>query len=130
MKNLIIDTFRSCGKWIGDCLMEIMLWIYSNLNNIDRAITRLGRNVVRAAVIGMVLNIIAVNFYPEFSERFPAIYGFYDGCLQFTNFVLTAVLKGINALFTRGIPEWWHDYYNSFLEIIEQLSNWIASLKY
>ena len=60
---------------------------------IDDFFERLGRNIARLVVIGILLNIISAYFWPELPERIPTIYSWFDGWLQFGEFAVKMPLK-------------------------------------
>lgn len=71
--------------------MQVIRKLELGFRRLERGLDRVSRNVIRLMIIGIILNIVA-SLYPEFSERFPIIYGWFDGWLQFGEFEVKAGL--------------------------------------
>lgn len=88
------------------------------------------RNALRFMFIGIILNVLASYFYPEFPARFPTIYSWFDGWLQFGEFLLTTVLKALYSFFTGIFLEFWHDYIEEFESLLQHFTNWLNSIHF
>lgn len=89
----------------------------------------ISRNLISFAVIGIILNIVAIH-YPALPYRFPAIYGWFDGWLQLGEFTLKVALDFIYSLFTGNFYEFWSEYTVAFQELLNQFINWLSTLHF
>lgn len=94
---------------------------------VGRFFDRLLKAFSRMAVTGIILNVIA-GFYPEFPTRFPVIYGWYDGCLQLTEFLFRAVIDFFYSLFTGQFFGYGPKFASQFWELLQQFQNWLQSV--
>lgn len=97
---------------------------------IDRATDRIARNITRLMIAGIIINVIASKFYPEFPERFPVIYGWYDGWLQFAEFIFKVGLNAIYSLFTGHVKEFWAEYNEAYREMLKCFVDWLESIHF
>ena len=122
-------------------MTRIRTWWNNNHTNIEhdveqetrrfvRGINRIADNIARLIIIGVIINVIASYFYPEFLERFPVIYGWFDGWLQLGEFAVKAGFAGIYALFTGHWSEFWAEYSSATTELIQQFVNWLGTLHF
>lgn len=128
-------------------MKAIMVWISAMVNNVRnwwnthrtdiararrdfwRGFDRLSRNITRLIVIGVLVNIVA-SLYPEFPERFPVIYGWFDGWLQFGEFLFKVALGSLYAIFTGNFGEFWVEYGEALKELAHQFTNWMATIHF
>lgn len=96
---------------------------------IRRRINRIAENIGRLILMGVIVNIIA-SYYPEFPERFPTIYGWFDGWLQLGELALKAGLGSIYSFFTGSFGEFWVEYKNAVNEAIRQFYNWLSLIHF
>ncbi len=87
-------------------------------------------NIMRFAMIGILLNIISSNFYPEFPSRFPIIYGWFDGWLQFLEFGAKAAVGTVYSFFTGNLSEFWPEYTASFDSLKYQFVTWLSLIHF
>ena len=80
--------------------------------------------------MGVIINVISNYFYPEFANRFPIIYGWFDGWLQLRELALKAGLGGIYAFLTGNFSEFWAEYSSYVKEAIQQFWNWLSLIKF
>lgn len=112
-------------------------WWNGNSQKVEEAfckfdvwLNRLARNINRQIFIGIIINVISNYFYPEFKERFPIIYGWYDGLLQFGEFILKTFLSGIYSLFTGNITEFIPAFNETLWELWQQFVNWLSMIQF
>ena len=79
--------------------------------------------------IGIILNVIIV-INPEFSKRFPTIYGWFDGWLQLEEFALKSVLGGFYSLFTGNWHNFWIECREVINMLIKQFITWLSTLSF
>ena len=99
------------------------------LTDVNTIIEKFGRFTAKMMFIGIILNIIAAC-HPGFTLRFPTIYGWFDGWLQFGEFVIKTTLKGLYSVFSN---HYGYSVFNAecnikIKEMLVQLSNWIRTL--
>lgn len=111
-------------------MTPISNWCNTNIPNMVRVMRDLGRNIVRLVTLGVLVNIVATSFYPEFPERFPVIYGWFDGWAQFGEFAVRAVLGGGYAFFTGNWNSFWAEYATAFHELLHQFTQWLATIHF
>lgn len=87
-------------------------------------------NITRLMIIGIILNVVAVYFYPDFPEKFPVIYGWFNSWLQFGEFAIKAAFSGIYALFTGNWSEFWTEYTEAFREALQYSKEWMSALSF
>ena len=95
-----------------------------------RRIDRIAGNIGRLILMGVIINVIASYFYPEFPERFPTIYGWFDGWLQLGELALKAGIGGTYAFFTGNFGEFWAEYSKAVNEAIQQFYNWLSLIHF
>jgi predicted PurR-regulated permease PerM len=128
-------------NWLSEQINRIKVWWSNNHErveqNVEHGARRLGRgfdrivrNITRLMIIGVILNVVASYFYPDFPEKFPAIYGWFDGWLQFGEFAVNAALNGIYSLFIGQWSEFWTEYNEAFKELVQQFTNWLSTLHF
>ena len=124
-------------NWITTLINHLRNWWSTNhteveqgIDNFWRGFDRISRNITRLMIIGVILNVIVAYFYPEFPERFPAIYGWFDGWLQLGEFAIKAALNGIYSLFTGHWNEFWTEYNEAFRELWQQFVNWLGTIHF
>lgn len=120
---------------------KIMNWLFQhrintgcnnnkNLKQIVRRLSRFASNITTLMIIGVILNVVSSYFYPDFPERFPTIYGWFDGWLQFGEFIFTATLNVIYSFFTGHWSKFWTEYNEAFQELFHQFTNWLNTLHF
>lgn len=128
-------------NWLMTQINKIRTWWTNNhtaieqnavegTRNICSGLDRITRNIGRLILMGIIINIISNYFYPEFSTRFPIIYGWFDGWLQLGELALKAGLGGIHAFFTGNFSEFWAEYSNAINEAIQQFVNWLSLIHF
>ena len=128
-------------NWLSTQINHIRTWWSNNHEQVGenlsrgrhrtaRFINRLARNITRCLVIGVILNVIVHHFYPEFAERFPVLYGWFDGWLQLFELGLKAVFGSIYALFTGHFGEFWAEYQEAFNQMCQQFTTWLSNLHF
>lgn len=100
-------------------------WI---LVDLDHFATRLGRNIARMAVIGILLHIVASYFWPELPDQIPTIYGWFDGWMRFAEFAYRCALKGVFSIFTGNFPEFMNQYGSELSMMWQQFLDWLQNL--
>lgn len=93
----------------------------------------IGRFVIKMITAGIIINIIASSFYPELPIRFPVVYGLFDGCLQFGEFLFKIVIKVITLLVTFRWGELFSELGTAteqFLQLLNQFLSWAASIHF
>lgn len=93
----------------------------------------INRFVFKMVVAGLVINIIASSFYPELPNRFPIVYGLFDGCLQFAEFLYRLVFRLLYLILTLKlveIPSELGAATAQFWALLNQLSSWLASIHF
>lgn len=126
-------------NWLFELINHARTWWSNNhervMYNVKQAFRRLGefmdkltRNIIRLMIIGIILNVIANYFWPDFPEKFPAIYGWFDCWLQFGEFAFRTALNGISALFTGHWSEFFIGFKVAFQELLHQFGIWFSSL--
>ena len=119
---------------------RIRTWFNANREQITVGFDRVGevigegveviaRIIGRLIIVGFVLNIIN-NFYPGFSEKFPTIYGWFNGWTEFAEFAYKVAIKGISALLTGELPEFWADYKEALNALWETFKAWSATITF
>lgn len=121
-------------NWLRNCVRRIRTWWNNNHNNIVptlvRGIDRIVNNIVRLIVIGIILNVVSAYFYPDFPERFPTIYAWFDGWVQLGEFAIKASLSFIYSFFTGNLTEFWTEYTDAFNTLWQQFTTWLGSLHF
>lgn len=102
----------------------------SILKKIDPVLRKLTRFIVKMIVIGIICNIIASSLWSEFPKEHPAIFGWFDGWLQFGEFLYKAFFKGIYAIFTGDFKEFRIEFVEEVKELSHQFVNWLSMLKF
>lgn len=123
-----MNTNNIKNWWINNHL-QIKQDLERSIRRLDHWFDRLVANTVRLMIIGVIINLVT-SFYPDFKNRFPAIYGWFDGWLQFGEFVSRAALSGIYSFFTGNWTEFWTEYNEAFQELLHQFTNWIGNIHF
>lgn len=97
---------------------------------IDPILRKLTRFIGRMIIIGIICNIIASSLWPEFPKEHPAIFGWFDGWLQFGEFLYKAFFKGIYAIFTGNFKGFIIEFAEEAKELFHQFVNWLSMLKF
>lgn len=90
---------------------------------------RIGNNIVRLALIGIALNVIS-SFYPEFPNRFPTFYGWFDGWTQFVEFAIKTTLSGVYSLFTGNFSDFLNNSSAELQELLNQFITWLSNISF
>lgn len=91
---------------------------------------RIGTGIIRCMIIGLILNVVAKNFYPELTERFPIIYGWFDGCMQLGEFAVKSALGWLYALFHGEGSNFYHEISTNFEELLNQFATWLSMIHF
>ncbi len=108
-----------------DCLNDAYLIIDQRLNNLCRNFTRL-------VVIAFLVSILG-HYCPEVASKFPVIFQFFNGVIEFFNFILITTLKGIKALCTLNFREFnllSSEVSRNFWILLSQFSNWVSNITF
>lgn len=123
-------------QWILETISRIKAqWkkqdekINTILKMIDHILQKLIRFILKMVIFGIICNIIASSFWPEFPKEHPAIFGWFDGWLQFGEYVYRALFKGIYAILTGNFKGFKIEFVEEFKELFKQFVNWISMLK-
>ena len=98
------------------------------MKNVKNILCRIGINSEKLLLWGIFINVLANFFYPEFSEKFPAINGWFDGWLQLGEFAVRSAIKFVYSLFTGHFIEFWKDSSETVSLLWQQFVNWMAAL--
>ena len=79
--------------------------------------------------MGIILNVVN-QYYPELSTRFPTIYGWFDGWLQFGEFLYKVTIKGTYSILTLNCSEFCSKVSVEIKGIVQQLVNWTSTIKF
>lgn len=93
----------------------------------------IGRIVFEMIAAGIIINIVASSFYPELPSRFPVVYGLFDGCLQFGEFLFKVVIKVVTLTVTLRWGELLSELGAAFAQLVAllmQLLSWAASIHF
>ena len=115
-------------RWLNATQQKVHAWFFVHEDDINKCFDRLAKNCGRMVTLGIIFNVIASYFYPDFPERFPVMYAWFDGWVQLYEFALKSVLKFLEALFSGHINEFWSEYSNDFHLLWQQFVIWITSL--
>ena len=115
MINLIIERLRN--------------WWSNSHNNIERMLFSCLEALKNLAIIGVIVNIIS-SVYPEFPNRFPTIYGWFDGWLQLVELAVKAALGFLYSLFTGNIKDFWGEYTAAFHLQLQNFLNWMSLIRF
>ena len=85
--------------------------------------------LVRCSMVAIVIYFITATFYPQFATRFPAIYGWFDGCMQTLEFLYKASIKWLYALFTGKLEAFDMEFSQALNEKFQMLDAWVNSLQ-
>ena len=125
--NTIINRIRT---WWDNNYYQVEQNVVDGVGRFCDGVENLARNIVRWMIIGIILNVIAKYFYPDFPERFPTIYGWFDGCIEFGEFMFKVALRGIYSIFTGHWSEFWTDYTETVQNLLQQFTNWITTIHF
>ena len=93
-------------------------------------IDRIAHTAIRLMITGLILNIVSTHFYPEFADRFPILYGWFDGWLQFGEFAVKGTLGAVNAIFTGTWSDFFSSYEAALQEMWAQFVNWLGQITF
>lgn len=117
--------------------MNLRKWWYNNRRGIqdivigfNRIMVRLADSGIRLMIIGIIINAVSTHFYPEFPERFPILYQWFDGWLQFGEFVFKGALGTIYSIFTGNIKEFFPKYQEAFWDLWNQAMHWLSTITF
>lgn len=80
------------------------------------------------ALIGIMLRIIATNFYPEFPNDFPYIYFWFNWGLELFETLLQFSLGLIGSIFKLNLFGYFQLHWNEIVEVFKKLFNVMISL--
>lgn len=123
--------------WFSTQFNRIKTWwsnnhvqIKQNVQKLGKCSNKLGKIISRFMIIGIILNVITRFFYPEFPERFPTIYGWFDGWLQFGEFIFKTAFGGIYSLFSGHLSEFSAKFFEALQALWHQFTNWLSSISF
>lgn len=129
-----LNNFKT---WLTNRSNSLRDWWHNNRYNVIyafdsfvRGIDRIAANILRLMIIGVIINVVASHFYPEFPERFPVIYGWFDGWLQFGEFLFKTALGGIYSFFTGNWNEFLPECQAEIEVLCKQFLNWLSTLTF
>ena len=99
---------------------------------IDQRLHNLCRNFTRLVVIAFLVSILG-HYCPEVASKFPVVFQFFNGVIEFFNFILITTLKGIKALCTLNFREFnllSSEVSRNFWILLSQFSNWISQITF
>ena len=128
--NWITTQINRLKNWWNNNYATVRQEVADETRRAFRRIDRIAGNISRLILMGVIVNVIASYFYPEFPERFPIIYGWFDGWLQLGELALKAALGGTYAFFTGNFGEFWAEYSNAANEAIQQFYNWLSLIHF
>lgn len=114
--------------WLNDCLNDAYLVFIV----IDQRLNNLCRNFTRLVVIAFLVSILG-HYCPEVASKFPVVFQFFNGVIEFFNFILITTLKGIKALCTLNFREFnllSSEVSRNFWILLSQFSNWISQITF
>lgn len=128
--NWLLAQINRIRTWWSNNHEQVEENVEQGVRRLIRGFDRVARNITRLMIIGVILNVVASYFYPDFPERFPVIYGWYAGWLQFGEFAVKAGLNGIYSFFTGHRSEFWNEYNEAFQELLQQFTNWLNTIHF
>ncbi len=90
---------------------------------------RVARFIWLMAAVGLLLNVVA-TYVPEFTERFPVLYAWFDGWLQVAEFVVRTGVTAINALFTGHWMRTASEFSGALAEGVSQFVEWLGTVRF
>lgn len=94
MKNWFMAQIDSTKIWWSNNYQQIDVKVKRWAKKLDSGFEKFAKIVSRLIIIGVILNIVASYFYPEFPERFPIIYGWLMVGFSLENLLLRLHLMG------------------------------------
>ena len=128
--NWLMTQMNRIRTWWANNHTAIEQNVVEGTRRLGRRMDRITQNIGRLILMGVIINVIASYFYPEFPTRFPIIYGWFDGWLQLGELALKAGLGGIYAFCTGNFSKFWTDYSNAVNEAIQQFYNWLSLIHF
>ena len=128
MFNNLRNWWRRNRRYVEASARRTFYTLVDVFDSIIGFIDFLVGRVLRIIFIGILLNVMVSTVYPEFAERFPAIYGFYDGFIQLGEFLVTYGFKALHAIFTGHWGEF--DGIGIIQTEFHQFVNWIQNLHF
>ena len=121
-------TIENVRSWFEGAMDWMDEHIFPFMDRVARGFEHIGAMLVRAIIIGIILNIIAGHFWTELPEKMPTMYAFWNGALELGEFMYRNGFRAIVALFTETtilevgevtIAEW--------NELFQQFTSWITN---
>lgn len=132
--NTIMDWFLTqlnrIRSWWSDNYEQIEENVEQWVRRLNMCFDSLARHITILMITGVIFNIVSSYFYPEFPEKIPIIYGWFDGWLQFGEFAFKAILGGIYSFFTGHWSEFWAEYNEAYQELFQQFANWLSNIHF
>ena len=128
--NWITTQINCLRNWWNNNHAAVRQEVADGTRRAFRRMDRISGNIGRLILMGVIVNVIASYFYPEFPERFPIIYGWFDGWLQLGKLSLKAGIGSTYAFFTGNFDEYWAEYSNAVNEAIQQFYNWLSLIHF
>ena len=117
-------------NWINRVASSIRSRMVRNRYRFGDVTVQLGRFVARCMAIGIIFNIIANYFWPEFPSRFPILYGWFDGWLTFGEYVYKVTIGGLYAMFTGNWTSFKLEASKELARLWSQFCSWAAMIKF
>lgn len=124
--NWLLAQINCVRTWWGNNHEQVEENVEQGIRRMSRGFSMVGRNIARLMIIGVMLIVVD----SDFPERFPVIYGWFDGWLQLGEFAVKATLNGIYSFFTGHWSEFWTEYNEACQELLQQFTNWLNTLHF
>lgn len=113
----------------------IIAWWHKNENSIRLTISnffvwldRFENNIARLAAVGFLLCIVG-HFCPELPERYPAIFGWFQGWLRFVEVAYEFTLRFIYTIISgESLVEFYTESQNITRQLIDEFVIWLSTL--
>ena len=80
-------------------------------------------------LIGICINAIICKVFPQFSEWFPVVKGWFDGWVQFNLFIVKSFVNGIYSISEGNWSGFRLEFHQKFHELVAQFVEWVNSIK-
>ena len=74
---------QAAERWITANMPQFQAHLEMLVRGMAHSFNRLARNIGRLMIVGIILSIVAGYFCPDFADKYPVIYGWFTGWLQF-----------------------------------------------
>ena len=122
--------------YIANFFDRIHTWLSNHSDDIQafsvaftHRLRRLARNITRLMIAGILLYIVE-SLCPGFAKKYPVIFSWYTGWLQFCEFAISAVFQFLRTLFTGNWSDFRAEYFTAYHLYLDQFLNWVYSLHF